>query len=196
MKRLLILFLSLLAAIPVMRAQDADKKDIEERFTRVNTVMEQLMTSNTALQKRIDRLEEELRSARDDQSRSATNQVMAEDLRRLAEAIREVDHNRQADKELILDKLDKIARSVSGGTALHPAGPPVATTNAVSVKGYPYIVQSGDNLTDILAAYNKKFKEEGRKKVSLTEVKEANPGLKPNRLLKDQTIFIPQPPLQ
>jgi cell division protein FtsB len=198
MKRVWIIFLCLLGPALVNGApQGADQADIDARFARVNSAVEQLLESNVALQKRIDHLEEELRAAREEQNRAATNTAVAEDLRNLAEALREVDHKREADKELILEQLGKIAKSMAEGGPGRTASIAArgATTN-VSENVYEYIVKPGDYLDDILEFHNKQFKEQHRKRLTKKEVLEANPGLLPDRLRKGQKIIIPQPPLQ
>jgi hypothetical protein len=175
-------------------AEFAARQEAEERDKRIVQALEDLMASQSALQRRlaealqeIDRLKGQVAEAESKNSRFATK----EDLQRLADALKEIDQKREADKKLILDELQKLAKMPA------PVVTPKETTPAVTptgpMEGYDYTIQSGDTLSTVLAAYNEEFRKQGLKTVSLNEVVRANPGLNPNRVTVGMKIFIPAP---
>jgi chromosome segregation ATPase len=182
-------------------SQDPDKQDLDERFARVNSAVEGLLASNADLQKRIDRLENDLRAAqqtaREAQEREATNTATNDQLRKLFEDIKEVDRRREMDKQLILEQLDKISKALAEEIAARAAQPPVAppvSRVAEKEKGLEYTIQPRDTLGEIVQSVNAKLREKHLRAITQKDVLEANPGLNPNVLRKGRKIFIPLPP--
>lgn len=184
-----LLAFSLLFALVSARAQDpeaaaaaAARQDSEERYKRLNAAVEDLITAQAAQQKKISELAAALAELREEMTRHANNNTTRDELRSLAEKVQEIEKNREADKKLILDEIKKLAKAP-------PVRPAPATTAAERPeKGYEYVVQSGDTLSSIVAAYRK----EGIK-VTTDMVLKANPKLDPNKMQIGQKIFIPQP---
>jgi len=191
--------LGLLAALPpTLRAQPAMPPEVQERLQRLEGLVEDLLASQAALQKNLAALRDELHTVREESRRAGDRLgerfVAHEDLRKLAEALREVDRKREEDKRLILEEIKKLAaapvtpppratpRPAPSEKEAPPAGP---------LKGYTYKVKPGDTLSAIVQAYN-----QSGVKVTVDDVLKANPKLKPNRLMVDQEIFIPDPNLK
>jgi phage tail protein X len=63
-----------------------------------------------------------------------------------------------------------------------------ATGAGTSDRGFEYVIKSGDTLDAIVQAYREK-----NVKVSVSQILNANPGLKAERLRVGQKIFIPAP---
>ncbi|MEO5802706.1 MAG: LysM domain-containing protein [Verrucomicrobiota bacterium] len=199
MKRFLLLLLiasglspfSLLAQNSTPASAIAEKQEAEERYKRLSADVESLLAANLALQKKISALDAELQRVREDQSRSANNNSTTESVRKLGEAIQEVDKNREADKKKILDEIAKLGKNMA---APAPRSKPVLPeTNSGPDKGYPYAVQSGDTLLAILADYNAQFKSKGMKTLTMKQVEAANPNVDWKKLKIGQKIFIPAP---
>jgi LysM repeat protein len=184
-----------LAFVTATDAADSTDQEYEERFRRLNTTVEDLLGAQATLQKRIGALSDELRTVRDEQERAPNRYVRHDDLRkaldRLAEKIRELDQKREDDKRLILDEIRKLAQ------APLPEPPPRRAKDREPqplapapgpMKGYEYVVKSGDTLVAIIAAY-----QQSGVKVTQAQVQKANPGLNPNRLGIGQKVFIPDP---
>ena len=140
--------------------------------------------------KQIEALSKEIQALREAQSQPNTSYATHDELRKLAERVQEIDKKREADKELILKEIQQLGRTVANPP---PVKAPKKEITADSVKkdgpadkGYEYVVQSGDSLSLIAAAY----KEKGVK-VSVDQILKANPGLKAEKLKVGQTIFIP-----
>lgn len=177
---------ALLCAFPA-RAQDPAT---EERLKKLEGEIENLVEGQAALGKRITKLAEELQRLHDKVSSANGSVASAEDLRRLAEKLQEVDRKRENDKETILNTLEALKK-----LERTPPRPPRETTPVEpppaprpDEKGYEYTIQSGDTLSVIVEAY----RQQGVK-TSVSEITKANPGLNPNRLIPNKKIFIPAP---
>jgi hypothetical protein len=204
MKRIIFAALLAVAALPT-RAQDAEKQD---DIKRLNTDVESLIAANARLQKELSALTSTVQGVREESAAAAGKNNVQDELRRLAEKIQEVDRKREADKQLILDKLAEFGRLLSAAPSGRSPRPSIASreTNSspgvesarpdkppVSDKGYEHVVEKGEFLSTIVHAYNEKFKEKGMKTLSIQQVVDANPNLKPERMRVGQKIFIPMP---
>lgn len=191
--------LGLLAALPpTLRAQPAMPPEVQERLQRLEGLVEDLLASQAALQKNLAALRDELQTVREESRRAGDRLgerfVAHEDLRKLAEALREVDRKREEDKRLILEEIKKLAAAPVAPpprATPRPAPPEKEAPPAGPLKGYTYKVKPGDTLSAIVQAYN-----QSGVKVTLDDVLKANPKLKPNLLLVGQEIFIPDPNLK
>jgi len=204
MKRIFLwlsVILGLAVAIPGSVAQDqaeaaaaiAARQDADDRYQRLSASVQELQAANAGLQKKLSGLIEELHKMREEAAHNGANYATHEDLNRLAEKLREVDQKREADNRRILDALEKLAK-----TPL-PAVPAANGENGPSgkqksekaeqrqtEKGYWYEIKREDKLSMIVQEYRKKGV-----KVTLQQVKDANPDVNPNRLLVGQKIWIP-----
>jgi len=178
MKNLFVALAILLAVPSLTRAQDAAT---EEQLNRLRAELTALQASDVDLQKRLSEVLKELQELRVQAAKPAGNFAGADDVQRLAEAIKEVDRKREADRDLILDQLKKLSRTAA-------AAPVVADRPPTAERGYEYVVQSGDTISAIVQAY----RNEGVK-VTIDDVLNANKGLKPTSLKVGQKIFIPHP---
>lgn len=173
----------------------ADKQDSEERYRRLSSTVEDLLASQAVLQKRISAINDELRSIREEHAKPNTTYVTRDEIKRLAEQLQEIDRKREADKKLILEEIQKLAKI--------PVTPQIHTPPATSRQtdrqtekpqqerienGYWHVVEKDEILSVIVQAYRQKGI-----KVTRKMVEDANPGMNPNRLLRGQKIFIPDP---
>jgi LysM repeat protein len=187
---------SALCAATGLKAQDAAT---EERLNKLSGQIEDLMASQKAQHKQIEALGKEIEAAREQAGKPNTAYAGQEDLKRLAEAIKEVDRKRIEDSERIgkelkeLAKLLKAAPTPTTGRRERPGTTtPTENTGAEKPpkdeKGFPYVIQSGDTLSAIVQAYREK-----NIKVSTDQILKANPELKAERLKPGQKIWIPAP---
>ena len=125
----------------------------------------------------------------------ANDSASADDLKKLAAQVQEIDKKRQADNEQILKTIEKLGK-VSGGSTAHKSAPAVSNTTSTDnpapstgpQKGYDYTIVAGDTVAAIAKAY----RAQGVK-VTTTQILAANPGLNPNSLIVGKKIFIPDP---
>lgn len=178
MKRFLLVFALCLLVPQLGVAQDAAT---EEQLNRLRAEVSALQTANVDLQKRLSEVLKELQELRTQAARPSGNYAGADDVKQLAEAIKEVDRKREADRELILGELKKLSKSGA-------STPVVADRPPTAQRGYEYVVQSGDTISAIVQAY----RDQGVK-VTVDDVLKANSGLNPKSLKVGQKIFIPHP---
>jgi LysM repeat protein len=192
MKRIgFLLTATVLCCAPLMRAQDAAT---EERLNKLSGAIEDLKAGNEALRKQIDSLLKEIESVREQANKPTVNYASQEDLNRLRDAIKEVDRKRMEDGEKVRTELLNLRKALLAP----PTGPkpPVAaakpaenTSPETPNKGFEYVVQKGDTPSGIAKA----CREQKNIKVTADQIIKANPGLKPEKLIVGQKIFIPAP---
>jgi len=191
-----------LLSLPLLRGDELERKENEERFNRLNGRLDDLEEAYRAQNKRMGALAEDvntvLRSMREEQNRMANTYVTHDELKKLYEKLQDIEQKREADKKLILEEIKEIQKLA----AKAPVPPPVLSQDTPdpkeikmeSTEGYfPYTVQKNDNLTSIIAAYNVELKKQGKGTITLDQVRRANPGINPNKLLVGHEIKIPVP---
>ena len=192
MKRISFL-LAALAFAPglALRAQDAGT---EERFNKLAGQIEDLRSGQDALRRQLETLGKELNSLREQVNRPTGNYASQEDLKLVAEKLKEVDRKRSEDADKIHDDLLNLKKSLSvppPPKAKPAPAPDVGSSSdpsATPSKGYEYVVKKGDTLSIIVQAYR-----DNNIKVTTDQILKANPGLKPERMKVGQKIFIPAP---
>ncbi len=205
MKRFSIfLFGCLLLMTPALQGQDAAAAAAaaraereEERYKRLNSAVEDLLAAQTEQQRRIAALTREVESLREQASKPTGNYASQEDLRKLAEKLQEIDKKREADKDLILEKIEQLGKSITGPTGGKGKKPPAVpkgdtgSSGASAEKGFEHIIASGDTLSTIAQA----FREKGIK-VTADQILKANPKLDATKLRVGQKIWVPAPDKQ
>jgi septal ring factor EnvC (AmiA/AmiB activator) len=210
MKRILPLVLCLLAARPLL-AQAADslpeaaalaaQRDAEERYKRLAADVQTLLETQELIQKRqeefrqrLDKLSDEIRTAKEDIGRSTVNLASREELRSLIEKLKEqLDEQREADKKLILGSIKELAKAPPPPVEHTPPPRPKEEERTSEEPPYIYVVKKNDQLGFIIAEYNNYFQKHGQPRITLEDVVKANPGLNPNLLLTGKKIHIPFP---
>jgi len=188
MKRISFFLMTALLAVPtVTPAQDAAT---DERINKLSAQIEVLVEAKEAQNKKIEDLQSQIRDLQSQVSKPSGNYASADDVKQLADAVKEVDKKRQDDNERVLNELEKLGKTLGGGGRRPSTSTSVNTTPTVDANAphFEYKVQPGDTLAAIVKAYRDKGY-----KVTLQQVLAANPGLKPESLKVDQKIIIPQP---
>ncbi len=201
----------LLGAGIVGRAQDAA---LEERVNKLNGLVQDLQESRDNQKKLIDSLAKEIDRLREQQTRPNASYASQEDLKRLTDALNEIEKKRQADNAAIAEKFDRLGKEIgnlgrSTSGSMPPAKkspksqtpPPDKTGSggAQSTKetGYEYPVQPNDTLTSIAKKYNtdpaSKWASSSLK-LTPEDILKANPGLEERKLMAGKKIWIPAPP--
>lgn len=196
----------------------AEREAIEERFRQLNSDVQSLITAQTDLRSRMEKLSEALQKVRTELSSRAADStfVTREEFNRLVETVREIDRKREADKKQILEEIEALGKSLNNSlqNALkklntapaprvepRPEHKPEVTPESrpeaadPNQKGAWHTIQNGDTLYTIVAAYNEYWKGQ-RLKTTLALIKQANPKVKPEALSVGQKIFVPLVPLQ
>jgi septal ring factor EnvC (AmiA/AmiB activator) len=175
------------------RAQDAAT---QQQIDKLSGQIQDLLDAQAAQGKRLDALEKQIADLGDKLSQPAANDsASADDLKKLAAQVQEIDKKRQDDNDLILKQLEKLAKAGGVPVAAHkpsPAVSPATTTSSdnptsgAKQNGYYYPIASGDTISAIAKAY----RAQGVK-VTSAQILAANPGLNPNSLIVGKKIFIP-----
>lgn len=194
MKQISLLLVALfLCGFSKVRADDAAT---EERLNQLSGKIEDLIASQESQRKQMAELRKEIESLREQASKPAGNFAAQEDLKRLADVVKEVDRKR-------LDDYDKIRTTIKDLGKTLAEQPPQRTKKtdrpetaptevaklekpAKNDKGFEHTVKSGDTLSGIIAAYR-----EQNIKVSKDQILQANPGLVPEKMRLGQKIWIP-----
>jgi LysM repeat protein len=172
-------------AAPALRGQDAAT---QERLDKLSGQIEDVISRQSVLQKQLEALSKEVDNVRELASKPTGNYAAQEDLKRVADAVKDIDRKRLEDYDKIKAELKSIAKGLSSAPPprTHTPTPGADTPPADNGKGYEYVVQKGDTLSTIVQAYRDK-----NIKVTIDQVLKANPGLKPERLRLGQKIWIP-----
>jgi LysM repeat protein len=174
------------------RAQD---DAAQQQVDKLSGQIQDLQESVGAQDKKIAALEKQIADLGDKlNAPAASDSASADDLKKLAAQVQEIDKKRQDDNNLILKELEKLGKGGNVSTG-HKPSPSVSTTTTTpdnspatggQQNGYYYPVASGDTIAAIAKAYHAKGV-----KVTTGQILAANPGLNPNNLKVGQKIFIP-----
>lgn len=180
---------ALLAVPMISSAQDAAT---EERLNKLSAQIDVLIEAKEAQNKKIDALESQVRDLQSQVNKPSGNYASADDLKQVADAVKEVDKKRVADNEKVLNDLEKIGKALggggTGGRRTTTVVPDTKTPVDPNAPHFEYPVQAGDTLGAIVKAYREK-----NIKVTIQQILAANPGLKPEALKAGQKIIIPAP---
>lgn len=191
MKRFSILLLAVwLSGGWLARAQDAA---VEERLNKLSGHIEDLLAAKAEQDKRIAVLVREVEGLREQLAKPVGNYASAEDVRKLAEVVKEVDRKRVTDNEVIAKQIEAIGKAAAnaGRAPVRKSEPTVTPSKgntSGSETGFDHIIASGDTLSTIAEAFRAKGV-----KVTADDILKANPGLKATSLRVGQKIFIPAP---
>jgi nucleoid-associated protein YgaU len=194
MKRVSFFLVTLaLCTAPALRAEDAAT---EERLNKLAGRIDDLVAGQESLRNRIQALEREIEAVREQVSKPTGNYASQEELKRLADAVKDVDQKRIKDAQEVQAQFVKLSKVVAPppSTSKKPAANssterPAMEANAASEKGFgEYTIQKGDTLSLIIQAYREK-----NIKLSADQIVKANPGLVPEKLKVGQKIWIPAP---
>jgi len=189
MKRIILSCLAWLCAAASVSAQDAAT---EERLNKLTGQLENIIEAQRVQQRQIETLAKELDALRDQMSKPTGNYATHDDLKRLTDAIRDVDQKRMEDADKIAAQVARLAKTL---TSAPPVRSNPSTTSGNSApdsgkpeKGFSYVIQQGDTISAIVQAYRDK-----NIKVTAEQILKANPGLKPERMPVGTKLWIPAP---
>ena len=170
------------------RGQDAAT---QQQIDKLSGQIQDILETQAAQTKRLETLEKQISDLGDKLNQPAANDsASADDLKKLAAQVQEIDKKRQADNEQILKAIEKLGKT-GGASTGHKSSPVIATpTDTSTPKGYNYTIAAGDTLSSIAKAYRDSDKHV---KVTTSQILMANPGLDATKLYIGKIIFIPDP---
>jgi len=193
MKRIFVWFLVLSFSVVVASAQD---NTTQQQIDKLSGQVQDLLDAQAAQGERIEALEKEIGGLRDQLNQPGTT-ANQDDLKKLAEQVREIDKKRQEDNDRVLKELERLEKALGAPPTGRKTAPTVSTTTPPGnpsantgspQKGYDYVVRNGDTFSVIAKAY----RDQGIK-VTADQILKANPGLDPKNLKVGQKLFIPAP---
>jgi LysM repeat protein len=177
------------------RAQDAAT---QERIDQLRGKVEDLIAGQETQQKRISELTREIADLREQQNKPTPVYASQDDLKRLSDALKEIDRKRLEDNDKIRSELQKLVKTLATPAPAPAPAPkrsvvpapekPSSDVPATPEKGFEYVVKKGDTLSGIVQGCR-----DQNIKVTQDQVKKANPKLKPEKMHVGQKIFIPAP---
>jgi len=196
------------SAVPQLRAQDTPASPAaviqrqeadEERYKFMSADIEKLKENNQALVQRLNELRDEIRRLSEELARANSNKdkdlATREDLKHLADKIREVDDKRISDNEKTLAEIARLGKTLSTPPKSYSPPPPASSgkpnvepKTGVTEKGFEYTIRSGDNPRVIAQALAKQGM-----KITSQQIIAANPSVDWQKLQIKQKIFIPAP---
>jgi phage tail protein X len=174
-------------------AQDAATQQQLDQITGkiqdIYVVLDKQSQRITVLEKSVGDLQDKLNQP------AANNGASADDLKKLAQQVKELAKKQQDDNDQIVKTLEKLAKG--GGVSAPPRSRPtaVSTENPTPTppgskqNGYYYEVKDKDTLIAIAKAYSAELKT----KITVDQILAANPGLTAKNLSVGKKIFIPDP---
>jgi LysM repeat protein len=194
MKKIFLGLLVFTLATGGVRAQDAAT---QQQLDKLSGQLQDLTDTLATQDKELSALKHEVADLRDKVNTPAVNNFANnDDLQKLAAQLQEIDRKRQADRELILAKIEDLAKISAAPVPTHTHHPIVepkdnadeATPPADNSTHYEHKVEAGETLSAIAKAYQEKGV-----KVTVAQILKANPGLKANTLYVGKVISIPMP---
>ena len=169
-------------------AQDAAT---QERLDKMAGQIQDFLDAQKSLQQQLTQVSKEVSALREQMANQPREDWATDaDLKRLADGVREIDKKRIEDNERIRTEIGKLGKLLASAPPARskPSRDEEPKEPVKPEAGFEYVVQSGDSLSLIVQA----CREKGIK-VTMDQIRKANPKLNPDRLLVDQKIFIPQP---
>jgi LysM repeat protein len=177
-------------------AQDAATQQLMDE---INGRIQNLTEMQAAQGKKIAGLEKQISDLGDKLNQpTVNNSASADDLKKLAEQVKELAKKQQDDNDQIVKTLEKLAKGGGVSTPSHkqpavsnenPTPPSSAGATGSKQNGYYYPVKKDDTLSAIAKAYSAELKT----KITVEQILAANPGLDPNKVPVGKKIFIPDP---
>lgn len=190
-----------LAAVAAHRAHAQDAAT-QAQLDKLSGEIQDVQDALAQQDKRISALEQKISDLQEKASQPSGNDyASADDLKKLAAQVQEIDKKREDDNQKILKAIEQLSRhgaieplhksqdglqTLSTSTGNNSPGTTPAPTGPQ--QGYDYVIASGDTLSAIA----KQCRAQGVK-VTVNDILKANPGLNPNALIVGKKIFIPAP---
>jgi len=196
MRKILFWLFILAFTAALARAQDAAT---QQQIDQINGKIQDLIEAQAAQGKRLATLEKSINDFQDKLNQpAASSGASADDLKKLAEQVKELAEKQQHDNDLIVKELEKLARGGGIPAASHkqpsgsndnPTTPSAGGTGRDKQNGYYYPLKKDDTLSAVAKAYSAELKN----KITVEQILAANPGLDPNKMPVGKKIFIPDP---
>src|SRR5437773_7488203 len=146
MKRISFLIVTLaLCAVPAARAQDAAT---EERLNKLSGQIEDLIAGQKQMKERLASLAREMENLREQASKPTASYAAQEDLKRLADSVKEVDRKRLEDYDKAQAEIRKLGKILAAPVPTSKKSTPTPAIEAPDnskaappSKGFEYVIE-------------------------------------------------------
>ncbi|MBM3845232.1 MAG: LysM peptidoglycan-binding domain-containing protein [Verrucomicrobia bacterium] len=193
-----------LAAAQESSESIAARQAMQDAMRTMHARIEDLEASNHSLRAKVEDMRREIQQLREETRKLGDQSSLQDQMRKLGESVREVDNKRRADNEKVVAEFARLAKLIAETPVPSPAPvvkssppptapssdpePKVSSRPPVPEKGIEYVVKSGDTLSGIVAAARSK-----ELKITMKQLRDANPDINWDRLRVGQKVFIPLP---
>lgn len=204
----------MLAGIAATRlpAQPIDPAVVGERIQRLTAAVESLELAMASQKRQIDALAGELVKIREemgrqgDAMRQRDTRPWADDMKRLADAIAEVDRKRASDGEQVVRVLNELKKAVATGPdtsrsakAPEPRATPGRTKAPEAEKpsekppdrALEYVLERGQSLSEVVVSFNEEAKKQGYQPLTTAQVMKFNDIKDDRRIPVGARILLP-----
>ncbi len=203
----LVLGLLMVAGENRSQGQGVDPAVVGERLQRLSATVESLELALESQKRQIDALSGELQQMRERAATQANDHPWADDVRRLENAIAEVDRKRVADGEQTLKILNELRKSIgrlSDSTTTRPApirpspsasgsgtGRSGKASEPATDKALPYAMKRGQTVSELLVEFNADARKRGYQTLTAEQVLEFNHIADARQIPEGATILFP-----
>lgn len=195
---------------PICVAQPVDPAVFGERLQRLTATVESLELALASQKRQIDAISNDLQQVREQLSNQALQRAWSEDLKRIADAVAEVDRKRIADSEQTLKVLNELRKAIgqlaesSSSRASSAREAPTSSrgskgsgnTGASSTpsgaeKAVPYVMKRGQTLSGLLVEFNADARKRGYQALTADQVLQFNSIEDARRIQEGATLLFP-----
>lgn len=198
---------ALALALPAAGAEAVDPAVVGERLQRLNANIEALEQTIASQRRQIESLTAEVSRLRSEVGDQKHQRPWAEDLKRVADAVNDVDRKRIADSEQVVKVLGELRKAMAA--AAEAPRPPAPRASAPAEPGdsgkgskdkdkegtpekaLPYTVRKGDRLSDIVASFNAEARKQGYQPITIDQVVKFNKLQGANKIFEGMTLQLP-----
>lgn len=201
-----------------VQGQAVDPAVVGERLQRLTATMESLEMALASQKRQIDSLSSELLKLRDEVQNQSHARPWAEDMKRLADGIAEVDRKRASDSEQVVRVLGDLRKSVAalaeapparsapveredkgrrgGGAAPARSGGEDPGKEITASKAVPHVLERGQSLSEVVTSFNEQAKKQGYQPLTVDMVMKFNKITDARRVPAGMTLQLPLIPKQ
>jgi hypothetical protein len=191
-----------LLATPFSRGSSAQPLDpalFGERLLRLTSTVESLELTLASQKRQIDALNSEVQRLREELASEQAKRPWTDDLKRIADALQEIDRKRISDNEHVLKVLEDVRRAVAAAAeASRPAprgsdarGSSTKAAELGAKKALPYVMKRGETLSGILEDFNPDAARQGYRRLTVQQLMDFNAITDATRIPEGATIMLP-----
>jgi hypothetical protein len=184
----------------------AARQEMAEKLKRIQAQVEDLQALNASLGRDLKTVSDQVRRQNDAMKKFAktyeialSDYIRKQDLADLRKTVEEIEKRRIQDTKVTKDTFEQIRRQIvkildTPAQIIHVKPNPSNNPQGASAgpKGKWYTMEKGQTVSAVIEAFNGELKRTGRRaRISLTQVRAANPLINLDRIRTGERLFIP-----